>query len=94
MTPEEAITLAQSKWWEGRPSKEVALFQLQEPLLCMPFGDFHKAVEEAVGRPVWTHEFIDPESLVKQINGDEPSPSFKDILDMLPKSKTIVVITE
>ena len=38
-------------------------FQLYEERLCMPFPLFHKAVEEALGRPVYTHEFAGVENL-------------------------------
>jgi len=57
MTREEAVAMAATGWWKGKPAAEVALFQLQEERLCMDFSDFHAAVEEALGFPVWTHEF-------------------------------------
>lgn len=28
---------------------------------CCPFGEFHKDVEDRMGRPVFTHEFADKE---------------------------------
>lgn len=57
LTQEEAIALGDSGWWKGKAAQEIAGFQLHQPRLCMPFDQFHKAVEEALGRPVWTHEF-------------------------------------
>lgn len=74
MTKAEALELVDSGWWEGRPVEEVARWQLEESRLCMPFGDFHKAVEEALGRSVWTHEFADPKRLLAELDGDEPTP--------------------
>ena len=57
MTKEEAIAKADTKWWETATLEEIVAFQLFEERLCMPFGDFHGAVEKVLGRRVWTHEF-------------------------------------
>ncbi|GAI41338.1 unnamed protein product, partial [marine sediment metagenome] len=64
MTKEEAIKLAESKWWEGKPDDEVAWFCISTKLLCCPFEVMHKAIEAWLHRPVWTHEFADPEKLI------------------------------
>ena len=37
MDKETAIELANSEWWKAYSPKEVALAQLKEPILCMPF---------------------------------------------------------
>ena len=63
MTREEAVKLVESKWYEKQTAEEIVAFQLYEERLCMPFPLFHKAVEEALGRPVFTHEFAAAESL-------------------------------
>ena len=63
MTREEAVKLADSKWYETKTAEEIVDFQLYEERLCMPFPLFHKAVEEALGRPVFTHEFASVEKL-------------------------------
>ena len=63
MTREEAVKMAESKWYETQTAEEIVAFQLYEERLCMPFPLFHKAVEEALGRPVYTHEFAGVESL-------------------------------
>ena len=55
--------MAESKWYETQTAEEIVAFQLYEERLCMPFPLFHKAVEEALGRPVYTHEFAGVESL-------------------------------
>jgi len=67
MTPEEAIKKSKTGWWANHSSREIAEFQLQEPLLCMPFGDFHAAVERELGRPVFTHEFARPTALLAEM---------------------------
>jgi hypothetical protein len=93
MTQEEAIALADSKFWEGMSYKERAVFQMNEDRLCMPFDIFHEAVEKTLGRPVWTHEFgLNKDDLVKELNGDSPTPSLTDILNMIPKDKQVIVV--
>lgn len=57
MNKEQAIKLAESGWWKELSADVITSFQLFEERLCMPFGDFHGAVEKSLARPVWTHEF-------------------------------------
>lgn len=66
MTREEAIKMAGSHWYETQTAEEIVAFQLYEERLCMPFDLFHKAVETALGRPVYTHEFAEAERLRKE----------------------------
>lgn len=56
-----------SDWWVGLPADIAAIAQLQQPKLCMDFSDFHGAVEEAAGRGVWTHEFVNPDRLLQEV---------------------------
>ena len=63
MTREEAVKLAESKWYETQTAEEIVAFQLYEERRCLPFPLFHKAVEVALGRPVYTHEFAGVENL-------------------------------
>ncbi len=94
MTPQEAIALAASSWWVDRPAKEVALFQMREKLLCMPFDLFHEAMEKALGRPVFTHEFgLNWAGLLSELQGDAEAPSFADILNLIPEDKRVVVVS-
>ena len=72
MEKEDAIKLAESGWWKDLPADVIVAFQLYERRLCMDFGDFHKAVEESLGRPVWTHEFADVEGLRAEFEGKRP----------------------
>ena len=91
MNTEQAIALAKTKWWEGLPSRDVAVFQLNTRLLCMNFPEFHKAVEEALGRPVWTHEFAHPKHLLDELYGNLPRPSMEDIINLIPEEKRLIV---
>ena len=63
LTTRQAIRMAQSNWWTGMSPRDIAMFQLHEPLLCMPFEVFHDAVEKALGRSVWRHEFAKADEL-------------------------------
>ena len=89
MTKDEAIQMASTDWWkDSRMSPdEVFLFQISEPLLCMNFGDFQIATEKALGRPVWTHEFVNPEALVAEYKGEAKRPTFEEIVDKLPAGR-------
>ncbi len=70
-----AIKAAESGWWRGMDTRSVALATLREPLMCMPFSDFHGVVEDAMGTSVWTHEFCDPQILIGRILERDTSPT-------------------
>lgn len=91
LTEAEAIALAKTGWWKGQNPRKIVLFQLWQPRLCMDFGDFHQAVEEALGRSVWTHEFVDYASLKKEFLGDKPAPTIEEIFDVIPADKRIIL---
>lgn len=38
--------------------KECAIVSAYTGILCGSFNDFHKYAEELMGRPIWTHEFV------------------------------------
>ncbi len=92
LTREQAIALAESKFYETMTHREIALFQMFEERLCMPFSVFHEALEKALGRPVWTHEIgINHEGLKAELLGQAPAPSFDDILNLIPAEKRLIV---
>jgi hypothetical protein len=94
MTREEAISLSESKFWEGMTLRERAVFQINEPLLCMPFEVFHEAVEKTIGRPVFTHEFgLNYEGIKNEIMNGAPPPTMEEIINMIPEEKRAIVIT-
>lgn len=93
MTKDEAIKLAESGFWETMSSREIATFQLFEDRLCMPFGVFHEAIEKALGRPVYTHEFgFNRDGLKRELLGEAPAPTLEDILNLIPADKRVVVL--
>ncbi len=91
MTKAQAVELYDSGFWKSMSHHEIALFQLHEKLLCMPFGVFHEAVEKAIGRPVYTHEFARPDGLKSELLGKKERPSLQEILDLIPEEKRIIV---
>lgn len=94
LTKEEAIAFYENKLYEKMSPKERAQFQLVQDKLCMPFDVFHEAVEEALGRPVWTHEFaFNREGLIKELNGDQEPPTFEEIINLIPEDKRVIVVT-
>lgn len=57
LTEQEARQISDLQWYEERTPQEIVDFQLYEKRLCMPFDRFQQAVAQALGRPVFTHEF-------------------------------------
>lgn len=41
--------------------RECAIVSAYTGILCGDFNEFHKYIEEKLGRPVWTHEFANKE---------------------------------
>lgn len=95
MNKETAIKMAESKWWIGLNADIITAFQLFEPLMCMDFSDFHKAIEESLDRPVYTHEFgYNIEGLKKEFLGKQPKATLEEIINLIPKDKRIIIIPE
>lgn len=97
MTKQEAIRLAESGWWKDRSAEDIVSFQLFEEKLCMDFGDFHQAVEKALGRPVWTHEFAfihKPGGLRDEFLKNAPQRTFEEVMNLIPPDKRIVISHE
>ena len=57
LTAEEATEKAKSRWYEGLSPREIVDFQLYEESMCMPLDLFEKALDDALGRLIHTHEF-------------------------------------
>lgn len=92
MTKEQAIALAESNWWANRTARQICLFQMFEDRLCMPWSEFHKAAGEALGRPVYTHEFgLNRDGLQRELMGEQPAPTLEEIMNMIPEAKRILI---
>lgn len=94
MTRENALKLAGTKFWEKLSDYKIVKFQLFTEKLCMPFDIFHKALEKVLKRPVYTHEFAYADSLRAEFLGKKKSPTFQEILDLIPQEKRILVINK
>jgi hypothetical protein len=91
LTREQAITCAQKEYWKDWNFQTRALFQIYQDRLCMPFEVFHKAVEETLERPVFTHEFgLNLDGLKAELLGLADAPTLEQII-ALAQDKTIVV---
>lgn len=86
-----AIRMYESKWWTKEPHNVCALTQLNTELLVMPFELFHEYVQELLGRPVWTHEFADPKSLIEEYQGLIPRADFEQVLNKIPSNIPVIV---
>ena len=76
-------------------AREIAEFQLFTEQLCLPFTVFHKALEEALGRPVWTHELgLNVDGLRAELRGDQGTPTLEDIINLIPEDKRIIIVAD
>lgn len=92
MTKEQAIELSESGFWEHLTPRQVAEFQMSEKLICMPFSVFHEALEESLGRPVFTHELgMNIDGIKAELFGGKPAPSLREIIDLIPREKLALV---
>ena len=90
---EMAIELGRSEFWKTMSARDIALFQLEVRRLCMPFSVFHKALEEALQRPVWTHEMgLNWEGLKEELLGKRQKPTMEEIINLIPKDKRIIIL--
>lgn len=90
LTKEQAIAFCENKIYEGMTSRQIAEFQLLQDILCVPFDVFHKAIEEALGRPVYTHEFaLNHDGLIKEFYGEKEPPTLEEIINIIPKKKQV-----
>jgi len=90
LTKKEAIALAKGGEWKDWTYRDKAKFQLYQRRLCMPFSVFHEAMEKVLERPVFTHEFAFP-ALTREFEGKNGKPTFKEILELIPKEKRLVI---
>lgn len=90
MTEQEAIEFHESGKWGAMSAQEIVNLQLFQDRLCVPWDVFHGAIEEMLGRPVWTHEFVDIDLLRAEYAKACPAPTMEQIVEQLPKDKVIV----
>ena len=94
MTKQEALTKWETEWWEVAMANEIVAFQLYEDRLCLPFDKFHEAVEEVLGRPVFTHEFADQKRLCEEHQGVRDKGTPEELMSTLVDIGKPVVVVE
>lgn len=93
LTKEQAIVFGENKCYEGWSARQIAEFQLEQEKLCVPFDVFHEAIEKALGRPVYTHEFgLNRDGLRKELYGEKEPPTLEEIINLIPEDKRILLI--
>ena len=94
LTEEQTIRFHDEKLWEPLTDEQRARFQIEQDRLCMPFSVFHKAIEVALGRSVYTHEFgLNRDGLRSELNGERSPMTFAEVIDLIPTDKTVIVVT-
>ena len=92
MTKDQAVALYESCFWNAMTARDIAMFQLFEDRLCMPIEIFHAAIEEALGRPVYTHEFgLNRDGLKGELVGARQAPTIEEIMGLIPADKLLIV---
>lgn len=81
-----------SGWWKTKTPEEIAEFQIHEEKLCVPFDVFHESVEKWLGRPVWTHEFADPNALIAEKEGKRVFEGPITSLHRIAPNKPIMIV--
>jgi hypothetical protein len=65
---ENAIALGNTGWHNLVTPELAVLMQLNIEKLCIPtFSEFQRLAEIALNRPVFTHEFAEPELLLSEL---------------------------
>lgn len=80
-----------SELWKDLPHKGRVLFQLQQDRLCIPIGEFKKSLNIVLNRDVYTYELANRDDLLKEVVGDKIPPSIKEIIEMIPEEKRIIL---
>ena len=94
LSEQEAIKFYNSKVYDQWSLKKIARFQLFQDRMCVPFGLFHKAMEDLLGRPVYTHEFANVERIRQEYLTLAQSPTIEEIIEMIPEEKRIIINLE
>jgi len=87
LTQEQAIAFAKSDIWKEWSDQQIVELQLFQRRLCVDFSRFHQAIESVLGRPVYTTEFGNPDRLIKEYFGENPKPTFQEIMNLIPEEK-------
>ena len=93
LTREEAIRFGESGVWREWTDLQIVRLQLFQDCLCVPLDIYYAAIKRVLHRPVLSHEFSTPniEALRAECLGDKPSPTWEEIIALIPPEKRIIV---
>lgn len=96
ITREQAVALSHTQFWQQMTPRDIAVLQLFTPRLCVPFSTFHEAIEKAVDRPVFSHEFgiqAMVDNLKQALLAGAPEPTFDELVELIPQEHRHLVLT-
>lgn len=94
LTEEQAIEFAGSGLWKEMSARQRAEFQILQRLLCIPLEVYHEALEKTLGRPVYTHEFVNRDGLMAELFEGKDPPTLQEIIEMIPAEKRIMIFSQ
>lgn len=97
LTREEAVVFAESGAWKEMTDDQLVWFQFNQKKICVPVSHLHVALEGALGRDVYSHEFHSKNGWNRMINefmGRREMLTPAESLSMLEQmtSKPLVVV--
>jgi hypothetical protein len=93
LTKQQAIDLYNSEVWKDWTDEKIVRVQLFQERLCVDFRKFHEALENVLGRGVFTHELSSSniENIYKEYLGVGSQPTLDEIINLIPKNKRIIL---
>ncbi len=91
LTEEQAIKFYDSKEWQNWDNEQIVRLQLFQKKLCVNWSSFHEAMEDVLGRPVFTHEFAFADRLKQEYLGGKKKPTLDEIIDLIPEDKRVII---
>lgn len=83
LTEEQAIKIADSEIWKNWTPLQIVAIQLFQERLCLPFHEFHAAMEIVLNHSILTHEFINVETLKDEYEKKENKPTLQEIQSLI-----------
>lgn len=88
MTHGESELLQATEFWKDMGHREIATFQIFEPMLCMPPEVFHEAMEKTLKRKIREDAFfLGIEALRAELLDGRPEPTVETTYEMIPLEK-------
>ena len=66
LTREQALKIYNSGAWKTWTNEQIVQLQLYQDRLCVGWDKFREAIEDVLGRGVYTHEFAFPKLLQQE----------------------------